>query len=136
METAQQNAISTVLRRLSRPLISQKSRWAETNKCSLANTGKFVGVLAVVRELIHRIERAVIMDKGQYIDLNDLGLEFQQTKESNTLKELKEEVEKKTIIQALISSKWNITRSSKELGISRWTLHNLIKKYNITRSNT
>ena len=89
-----------------------------------------------VRELIHRIERAVIMGKGQYLDVNDLGLELQQSKESKTLKELKEEVEKKTIIQALISSKWNITRSSKELGISRWTLHNLIKKYNITRSNT
>ncbi len=92
--------------------------------------------MAVVRELIHRIERAVIMGKGQYLDKNDLGLEFQQTKGSKTLKELKEEVEKKTIIQALIRSQWNITRSSKELGISRWTLHNLIKKYNITRSNT
>jgi transcriptional regulator of acetoin/glycerol metabolism len=53
--------------------------------------------------------------------------------ERKTLKEQKEAIEKEYIYQTLIRNKWNVSRSSKELGISRWTLHNKKKKYNIRR---
>ena len=86
-----------------------------------------------IRELIHRIERAVIMGTGQYLDENDLGLATMKFKEPRTLKELKEKLEKESIIQALIRNRWNVSRSSKELGISRWTLNDLIKKYHIEK---
>jgi diguanylate cyclase (GGDEF)-like protein len=86
-----------------------------------------------IRELIHRIERAVIMGTGQYLDEHDLGLSTLKFQEPQTLKELKEKLEKKSIVQALIRNRWNVSRSAKDLGISRWTLNDLIKKYNIEK---
>ena len=50
-----------------------------------------------------------------------------------TLKEIKESMEKIVIVETLLRNDWNISRSSKELGISRWTLNNKIKKYKIKR---
>jgi two-component system NtrC family response regulator len=87
-----------------------------------------------VRELIHRIERAVIMGKGQYLDEKDLGLTTSEFIEMKTLRESRDEAEKKIINQALISSHWNLTRASKYLGIDRRTLRYLIKKHNIVKS--
>ena len=88
-----------------------------------------------VRELIHRIERAVIMGRGQYLDENDLGLVPLNLQTTKTLKELKEQLEKEYIIQALVRNRWNVTRSARNLGISRRGLRDLIKKYNITKSS-
>jgi two-component system NtrC family response regulator len=88
-----------------------------------------------VRELIHRIERAVIMGRGQYLDENDLGLVPLRLHITKTLKELKEQLEREHIIQTLVRNRWNVTRSSRELGISRRGLRDLIKKYNITKSD-
>ena len=89
-----------------------------------------------VRELFHRIERAVIMGTGQYLNENDLGLVTVKVDELSTLKELKEKVEKERIVQTLTRNRWNVSRSAKELGISRWTLNDLIKKYNIIKTDT
>jgi diguanylate cyclase (GGDEF)-like protein len=86
-----------------------------------------------VRELIHRIERAVIMGRGQYLDENDLGLAPSTLHVTKTLRELKEQLEKEYIIQVLIRNRWNVTRSSRDLGMSRRGLRDLIKKYNITK---
>jgi two-component system NtrC family response regulator len=88
-----------------------------------------------VRELIHRIERAVIMGRRQYLDENDLGLVPSRLYITKTLKELKEQLEKEYVIQALVRNRWNVTRSSRELGISRRGLRDLIKKYNIAKSD-
>ncbi len=88
-----------------------------------------------VRELIHRIERAVIMGTGQYLGENDLGLTSSRYKKVRPLKESRDEVEKEIIIQALECNNWNITHTSKDLGISRQNLRHLIKKHNITRSD-
>jgi transcriptional regulator with PAS, ATPase and Fis domain len=87
-----------------------------------------------VRELIHRIERAVIMGRGHYLDEKDLGLTTSEFIEMKTLRESRDEAEKKIINQALISSRWNLTRASKHLGIDRRTLRYLIKKHTIVKS--
>jgi len=86
-----------------------------------------------IRELIHRIERAVIMSTGQYLDENDLALALPEFKEKKDLKKIRNEAEKKGIIRALNCNRWNITRTSKELGISRKTLRDLMKKHKIAK---
>ena len=53
--------------------------------------------------------------------------------ESIWVKKTIEKLEKESIIQALIRNRWNVSRSSKELGISRWTVNDLIKKYHIEK---
>ncbi len=86
-----------------------------------------------IRELIHRIERAVIMGTGQYIDENNLNLTSPIYKKLRTLRESRDEVEKEAIIQTLIYNRWNITHTSKMLAITRKTLRSLIKKHNIVK---
>ena len=87
-----------------------------------------------VRELIHRIERAVIISTGQYLDEIDLGLTSPKLKKGKTLKELRNEFEKDCIIQSLISNRWNITHTAKKMGVTRETLRSLIKKHKIVKS--
>jgi diguanylate cyclase (GGDEF)-like protein len=82
-----------------------------------------------VRELIHRIERAVIIGSGQYLDKNDLGLISSEFKELKTLREL----EADNINYALVRHRWNITNTAKALDVDRKTLRRLIKKYNINK---
>jgi diguanylate cyclase (GGDEF)-like protein len=86
-----------------------------------------------VRELIHRIERAVIMSMGHQLNENDLGLTHIKTEKPTTLKDLKENLEKESTTQALVRNYWNITHTSKELGITPKTLRTLIKRYSITK---
>jgi transcriptional regulator of acetoin/glycerol metabolism len=49
------------------------------------------------------------------------------------MKELRGEAERKGIIHALICNQWNITYTSKALGISQATLRYFLKKHNIKR---
>lgn len=86
-----------------------------------------------VRELIHRIERAVIMGAGQYLDEKDLELPMPHVTETKGLKQARDGAEKERIIQALNRNRSNITQTSRELGISRKTLRDLMKKHEINR---
>lgn len=88
-----------------------------------------------VRELIHRIERAVIISARQYLDENDLGLVQAKRIEPMTLREMRSGAEKDGLVSVLSRYRWNITHAAKELGISRKTLRDLIKKHSIVRSN-
>jgi diguanylate cyclase (GGDEF)-like protein len=85
-----------------------------------------------VRELIHRIERAVIMGTEQYLDAYNIGLK-PGIKKSRKLRELRNELEKETVIQVLAQNDWRIVQSAKDLGISRQSLRDLIKKHNISK---
>jgi two-component system NtrC family response regulator len=82
-----------------------------------------------VRELIHRIERAVIIGSGRYLDAKDLGMVSEQIRKIKPLKD----AEAENIHYALIHNNWNITHTSKALGITQKTLRRLIGKYNIKR---
>jgi len=86
-----------------------------------------------VRELVHRIERAVIMGMGGYLRENDLGLALLELEGMNLLKQSRDKAERDTIIQVLNRNQWNIAHSSQELGISRKTLRDLIKKHKIIK---
>ncbi|MFZ3063827.1 MAG: PEP-CTERM-box response regulator transcription factor [Nitrospirota bacterium] len=88
-----------------------------------------------VRELENKIRRAITFAEGKEIRSADLGFEAGETaSQSLDLKKAKEEVEKKVINAALLKHKGNISRAAEELGLTRPTLHHLIKKYNITKS--
>jgi len=85
-----------------------------------------------VRELENRIRKALIVTQGPMITEKDLGLENDQGIISFSLKEAREELDKKYITMALKNSKGNISKASRELGINRVTLHDLLKKYAIS----
>jgi two-component system NtrC family response regulator len=98
-----------------------------------------------VRELENRIKRAVIMTTGKLIQPEDLDLPYDDELEGEsragdrgfsvpagtTLKQAREETERKLVIGALLRSKGNISAAAKELDISRPTLHDLMKKLDI-----
>jgi len=86
-----------------------------------------------VRELVHRIERAVIMAKSQYLDANDLGILTPKLIYVRPLNESRGAAEKESIISALTFYRWNITHTSKALGITPKTLRYLIKKQKIIK---
>lgn len=85
-----------------------------------------------VRELENKIRRAITLSDGGAISSKDLGLGL--IKSSETIYDLataKQMLEKQYIIKSLERHKGVISKVSKELGISRPTLHNLVKKYGI-----
>jgi two-component system NtrC family response regulator len=86
-----------------------------------------------VRELIHRIERAVIMGTGQYLDEDDIGLASPKVMKIKALSESKDELYRECIFQALLRNSWNITHSAKELDITQKSLRRLMKKLNIVK---
>ncbi len=84
-----------------------------------------------VRELEHTIEKAVILSEGNVLDETDFYLE--KTSDSNyDIKNLTlEEAEHLIIKQALIRNQGNMSAVAAELGITRPTLYNKIKKYGL-----
>ncbi len=92
-----------------------------------------------VRELENKIQRAVLITDDQIIKPEDLllgtsGLSMLNNERIPTLKEIREKIEFEIIHKALIKNAWNISRTAEELGVSRPTLHDLIKKYGIRGS--
>lgn len=85
-----------------------------------------------VRELENKVKRAIIMARGRVITPSDLDLPSPgQESSALSLKEAREEVERRTIIAALQRSRGNISRAASEIGVSRPTLHGLLDKYNL-----
>ncbi len=86
-----------------------------------------------VRELKNAIERAVVVGKSRKILPEDLPVfrpEHLTLPENSSLKE----IEKAHIIQILTENEWNISKSSKILGIDRSTLYSKIKRYKIHKT--
>lgn len=85
-----------------------------------------------VREMENRIKRAVVMAEGEWITPTDLNLAPPQAQKlPGRLREAREAVERQMILQALIRHEGVIIKAAKELGISRQSLADLIKKYDI-----
>ncbi len=90
-----------------------------------------------VRELKSTIERAVIFSRGGDVNLEKLF------SEKDTLEELEgvftlecpslklDDVEKSLLLKVLINAQWNIQHSARVLKISRTTLYQKIRKYNL-----
>ncbi len=87
-----------------------------------------------VRELENRVKRAVIMADAKLVSAEDLDLA--QTDEDGAdialnLKAAREQADRRMIRQALARSEGNISNTAKLLGISRPTLYDLLKQYDL-----
>ena len=90
-----------------------------------------------VREMVNAVERAVILARGEYVELEDLPLAIQTGKDADrpegglsaglTIKE----VEAELIERTLEETNGNRTKSAAMLGITRQTLLNKIKEYGL-----
>lgn len=86
-----------------------------------------------VRELENRVKRAVIMADGKLISAVDLDLDESQEQDAQplNLKSAREQADRKVIRHALARSEGNISNTAKLLGISRPTLYDLLKQYDL-----
>ena len=104
-----------------------------------------------IRELENLVKRAVIMATERLIQPEDLdipdwakllegqtiempggvSLEEVQAFGGKTLREAREEAERRAIINALLRTNGNVSAAAEELDISRPTLHDLMKKHGI-----
>ena len=85
-----------------------------------------------VRELENRIKRAVIMADGRLVAAEDLDLErAAQDDRFLNIKAAREQADRKAIRQAIARTEGNISGAAKLLGISRPTLYDLLKQYDL-----
>lgn len=86
-----------------------------------------------VRELENRVKRAVIMAEGKLVNAADLdfGDEDEEDSDVLNLKAAREQADRRVIRHALARSEGNISSTAKLLGISRPTLYDLLKQYDL-----
>ena len=87
-----------------------------------------------VRELENRIKRAVIMADGRSVSAADLDLGARHADEQSlaiNLRAAREVADRRAIRQAMARTENNISGAAKLLGISRPTLYDLIKQYQL-----
>ncbi len=89
-----------------------------------------------VRQLENHVRRAALMAKGSQVTVEDLRLptsgQFNAVRPvATTLRAAREATERELIRATLERHGGNISRSAKELGVSRPTLHDLVQKYKL-----
>ncbi|MHA7818175.1 MAG: PEP-CTERM-box response regulator transcription factor [Erythrobacter sp.] len=86
-----------------------------------------------VRELENRVKRAVIMADGKLVNALDLDFSDDEDEASDVLnlKAAREQADRRVIRHALARSEGNISSTAKMLGISRPTLYDLLKQYDL-----
>lgn len=89
-----------------------------------------------VRELENRIKRAVIMADGKMIAAKDLDMEVDEEAGMDllNLKAAREAADRSAIMRAISQTNGNISNAAKLLGISRPTLYDLLKQYNLQQA--
>jgi two-component system response regulator HydG len=88
-----------------------------------------------VREIENSIEHAVVLAKGKVIEISDLPTLIRQTvtgKPAGTVMTMVEN-ERKLLIEVLDECSWNKKAAAHRLGISRSTLYDKLRKYQITK---
>jgi two-component system NtrC family response regulator len=90
-----------------------------------------------VRELENRIQRAVLMTESRLIEPIDLGF-GEETERDNgispghmNLKEARDKLDREMIIAAISKHGGKISKASEDLGVSRPTLYDLIKRHDL-----
>nr|WP_218939497.1 PEP-CTERM-box response regulator transcription factor [Sphingorhabdus profundilacus] len=85
-----------------------------------------------VRELENRVKRAVIMADGKFVTADDLDFGDEDDDELLlNLKAAREAADRKAIKRAIARTEGNISGAAKLLGISRPTLYDLLKQYDL-----
>lgn len=84
-----------------------------------------------VRELENRVKRAVIMADGKLVTAADLDLAADPDAVPVNLKAARELADRKAIRHALARAEGNISGTARLLGISRPTLYDLMKAYDL-----
>jgi Nif-specific regulatory protein len=93
-----------------------------------------------VRELKNVVERAVVLARGDYVDVGDLNLSNLATVGDSTVLPASAsfyepltlaEVERRHILATLRQTTWNKSRTARVLGIERSTLDRKIRRYGI-----
>jgi len=86
-----------------------------------------------VRELENRVKRAIIMADGAMLTEQDLEMdELDASSQPFNLREVREAAECQAVIRALSFSDNNVSHTADMLGITRPTLYNLMRKYNLS----
>lgn len=82
-----------------------------------------------IRELQHTIEKAVILCEGPVIRPKDILVK--QTWKPQAIARVAnlEEVERQAIENAISQNKGNLTAAAEQLGVSRQTLYNKLKRF-------
>ena len=84
-----------------------------------------------VRELENRLKRAVIMAEGTLLDAPDLDLSTAPAGATLNLRAVREDADRKAIRLALARTDNNVSTAAKLLGVSRPTLYDLMKQYQV-----
>lgn len=85
-----------------------------------------------VRELQHSVEKAVILSDNSNLNEECFSLNQNTAIPNNRIGDLTiEEMEKEMIINCIETEKGNMSSVSKKLGITRQTLYNKLKKYDL-----
>lgn len=86
-----------------------------------------------VRELENRIQKGVILSDGNRITAEDLGFEVSPEQlQPKTLSQFRSQAEAPFIKQTIDRNSGNLSKTSRELGISRTTLYELLERYEIS----
>jgi len=94
-----------------------------------------------VRELENKIQRAVLIAESSIIEPYDLNFTEKTAvrngpcAEVETLREVRNKTEKNMIISAIEKHAGNIAKAANDLGVSRPTMYDLMKKHNIYLSS-
>lgn len=85
-----------------------------------------------VRELQNRVKRALVLAEGALIGPGELELELPAAPAAgSTLKEAKGLFERQILVDALRGNNGNISKTARDLGISRPTLYYLMTRYGL-----
>nr|MCU0935915.1 AAA family ATPase [Gammaproteobacteria bacterium] len=83
------------------------------------------------RELENRVKRAVIMADGNRLAAEDLELAIPDESMPLNLRQVREEAERRAIERALALYNGNVSQAADILGVSRPTLYDLVRKYDL-----
>lgn len=82
-----------------------------------------------IRELQHVIEKAVILCEGNVIRPKDILVKQSWKPQTTSIVPNLEEVERQAIETAILHNNGNLTAAAEQLGISRQTLYNKLKRF-------